>query len=84
MAIERKKQSKMDSGGIIYCLDDLETAFGDEILQEITELHEKGHSVEEISEAFNRDADEVFIGLFHQARKGKTTRPFAYRKGQKA
>lgn len=64
---------------LVYCLDDLNNVFSDLLLLDITEWYEEGFSLEEIAEELERDPDEIFIALFHQARKGGTEKAFGKR-----
>ena len=64
---------------IEFVLEDLELAFYKEQLDRITKRWNNGESLDKISRTEQRETDEVFLALFHQARKGKITRPFALR-----
>lgn len=63
-----------------FILDDLEFAFPKEQIQQITDDWEAGMELEFIAKKNKRMPEEVFLALFHQARKKKIKRPFAYRK----
>lgn len=64
----------------VILLDDLEFAMSKEQLWEITNLHNDGMKLEDISEHVQRDKYEVLIALIHQAKKGTVKlRPFARR-----
>jgi len=63
----------------VFCLEDLELAFEDFVLDRITDDWESGDSIERIAWREKRDPDEIFLALFHQARERKITRPFGYR-----
>jgi len=63
----------------VFCLEELELAFEDFVLDRITEDWESGDSIERIAWREKRDPDEIFLALFHQARERKITRPFGYR-----
>ena len=63
----------------VFCLEDLELAFEDFVLDRITDAWESGDSIERIAWREKRDPDEIFLALFHQARERKITRPFAHR-----
>jgi len=64
----------------VFCLEELELAFEDFVLDRITEAWESGDSIERIAWREKRDPDEIFLALFHQARERKITRPFGFRK----
>lgn len=64
---------------VVRLFNDIEIAFTVELLHNITALYEKGFTPEQIAVAVNRDADEIFLALFHQARQGKITKPFGRR-----
>ncbi|WP_051681322.1 hypothetical protein [Virgibacillus alimentarius] len=68
------------TGDYVYCLEDLELAFPVDQLKEITNMWNEGSEIEFIAKKYRRDMDEVFLALFHQARRRKTKRPFAFRK----
>lgn len=82
---EIKKSKKVGRervwGGLVPILEDMENFISQGLLDEITEMHEEGYEPEEIAKAYRYqlDPDWVFIVLFHQARKGKIKRPFAFR-----
>lgn len=63
-----------------FILDDLELAFPKDQLNQITDDWEAGMELEFIAKKNKRMPEEVFLALFHQARKKKIKRPFAYRK----
>lgn len=63
-----------------FVLEDLELAFYKSQLDRITKRWNNGESLDKISRTEQRETDEVFLALFHQARKGKITRPFGFRK----
>lgn len=77
--VNKKIQKRLEGGQLIYCLDDMERAFTEGALTFILEKYENGLSPEEIGDLINRDPDEIFIALFHLARRGLTQRKFAYR-----
>lgn len=58
----------------VFCNEELETAFEKEDLQLITDKWNLGRDIEEIASEHNRDPDEIFLALFHQAREGKIFR----------
>ena len=60
-------------------MDDMNLCFAGEMLAEIKELYNKGYTVEQIGRYFDRDPDEIFLGLFHLARKGEKIRKFGRR-----
>lgn len=62
-----------------YCLEDLELAIDKEQLEKMTVMWNEGSSIKHLSKQFKKKPDEVILMLFHQARKGKIKRPFAYR-----
>lgn len=72
--IKRRMKECRSRDNIIYCLQDMDEVFSSHLLEAITDLHEEGYQVHTIANAINRDPDEVFIALFHQARQGKITR----------
>ncbi|MEN2765657.1 hypothetical protein [Ornithinibacillus xuwenensis] len=69
------------SSEYVFILEELELAFTEMQLKEITKEWNKGAELEDIAEKHQRHIDEVFLALFHQARKRKIKRPFAYRRG---
>ncbi|MGJ9460312.1 hypothetical protein [Oceanobacillus sp. CF4.6] len=71
-----------ETGGYEYVLEDLELAFPRNQLKEVTKSWNKGASIEYIAAKYNRDPDEVFLALFHQARKSKIRRPFMGRESE--
>ncbi|MGY0692647.1 hypothetical protein ACW2QC_07610 [Virgibacillus sp. FSP13] len=75
----KSRKERLADGALVYCLSDLEIIFSEGLIKEVTDLYEAGHCPEEIGQAINRDPDEVFIALFHQARQGKIDRAFAKR-----
>ncbi|MDC3414293.1 hypothetical protein [Terrihalobacillus insolitus] len=70
-------------GDYTFCLEDLELAFKKTQLKDITKLWNEGASIEFISKEYKRHPDEVFLALFHQARRGVIKRAFAYQKKEK-
>ncbi|MFA1821191.1 hypothetical protein ACDX78_13625 [Virgibacillus oceani] len=62
-----------------FILDDLEFTFPKQQLKQITDDWNAGMDVEFVAKKNKRNAHEVFLALYHQARKGKVKRPFAYR-----
>ncbi|HAM79575.1 hypothetical protein [Ornithinibacillus bavariensis] len=81
--IERKKQNKFESQQnrhIIKLFRDNELYFSNGLLDEITELYNEGHEIEDIAETFNRPVIEIMLALLYQAMQEKVTRPFAYRR----
>ncbi|MGJ9460084.1 hypothetical protein [Oceanobacillus sp. CF4.6] len=78
--IKKSKQEQVSGSGVVYCLGDLDPAFSEVLLEEVTELYEMGYEPEEIGSLLHRDPDEIFIALFHQSRHGKTKRLFGKRR----
>lgn len=66
------------TGGYEFVLEDLELAFPKGQLKRITKDWDDGENIQEIADKIHRHPDEVFLALFHQARKNKIKRPFAY------
>lgn len=64
----------------VFCNEDLEPAFEQTEIDNITEKWNDGYSFEEIAEDHSRDPDEIFLAVFHQAREGKITRKLFYSK----
>lgn len=60
--------------------EDLEFAFNREQLNKITELHNDGFHIEEISKRVRRNVWEVLQAIIHQCRQGVEMRPIAYKK----
>ena len=60
-------------------LEELEFGFPTEQLAEIQEDWENGAELEQIAFKQKRHRDEVFLAIFHLARKNRIKRPFAYR-----
>src|SRR5690625_1808277 len=58
----------------VFCNEDLELAFEKHDLDIITDKWNRGHDILQIAEEHKRDPDEIFLAIFHQARKGKITR----------
>lgn len=58
----------------VFCNEELEMAFEKQDLQLITDKWNLGRDIEDIASEHNRDPDEVFLALFHQAREGKIFR----------
>lgn len=58
----------------VFCHEDLELAFEKRDLELITEKWNQGANIFKIAEEHKRDPDEVFLAIFHQARKGKLER----------
>lgn len=54
----------------VFCNEDLEPAFEQKQLDIITEKWNSGYSFEQIAFEHNRDPDEIFLAIFHQARRG--------------
>ncbi|KIO60207.1 hypothetical protein B4065_0133 [Caldibacillus thermoamylovorans] len=62
----RKRQN------IVLVLEELDFSWDSKELQKLVKLYEEGKSIAEMNEVFHRlDTDEIFIALFHLARKGK-------------
>ena len=74
-----RKQTIKENDPLVFLLEDLELTFRQKELEEITERYERGESIEDLAEEYSRDPDEVFIGIFHQARRGKIKRKFGIR-----
>lgn len=55
----------------VFCNEELEPVFEREELEEITQKWNLGFSFEEIAAEYQRDPDEIFLAIFHQAREGK-------------
>jgi 3-deoxy-D-manno-octulosonic acid (KDO) 8-phosphate synthase len=77
--IRKPKTSCSDYKGLRRLLDGIEPFIAVEVQEEMTELFEEGHELEEIAEAFNCDPDYVFIAIFDQARRAKINRVFGRR-----
>lgn len=75
---EHRKGVGKDSR-IIRVNDDMNNVFSIGLLDRITELYNDGMDPEKIGDVFDRDPDEIFMALFHQARRERTKRVFAYR-----
>lgn len=69
-------------GETIICFEELELAFSKKQLTRITNKWNRGIDIELIAKQEQRNVDEVFLALFHQARARKVKRPFAFRKKQ--
>ncbi|WP_096269480.1 hypothetical protein [Paucisalibacillus globulus] len=69
------------TGDYVILLEDLEFAMPKDQLREITQLHNNGMKLEDISQEVKRNEYEVLIALMHQAKRGVRVRPFAYRRG---
>ena len=63
----------------VFCNEELETAFERVELEEITRKWNLGFSFEEIAIEHQRDPDEIFLAVFHQAREGKIHRQLTYK-----
>lgn len=68
-------EKRMEGGGIVYCLNRYDNAFSEGLLDQIAELHNDGHCLEDIADTFKREPTEILLGLIHQAEQGKITRP---------
>lgn len=66
-------------GGIIRLFEDLTIEFSGNMLDEILIHYNTGYSIEEIAEYTKRDPDEIFLALFHLARKDNDIRPVGKR-----
>lgn len=71
---------KSRSRDYVFCLEELELAFPRQQLDEITKAWNDGADLEYLAKKYQRLPDEILLALFHQARNGKTKRPFAFRK----
>jgi len=67
----------------IIILEDLEFSFPREQLEKITELHNEGLSVEDISIEVRRNEYEVLLAIVHQHRQNKIKKELAYRRNLK-
>lgn len=68
--------------GELVCLnEDLEQMFGEIDLEEIAQMWNDGKSEYEIAKVFKCDPDEIFLALFHLARRDKLKRPYGKRLG---
>jgi hypothetical protein len=65
----------------VYVLEDLELAFPKDQITSITKRWNQGEDMESIAKDLKRHPDEVFLALFHQARRDRVTRPFGFRRG---
>ncbi len=63
----------------VFCNEELEPVFERNDLEEITKKWNQGFSFEEIAVEYQRDPDEIFLAIFHQAREGKIVRRLAYK-----
>lgn len=63
----------------VFCLEDLEPAFEQDVLDRITNEFNAGVSMMEIAIQERRKWEEIFLAMFHQARKRKIKRPFGLR-----
>lgn len=63
-----------EDASYVFCHEDLELAFEKNELELITKKWNQGANIFKIAEEHKRDPDEVFLALFHQARKGKLER----------
>ena len=75
----RKDAYLPNTGSNEIILEELEFGFPTEQLNEIQKDWENGAELEQIAFKQKRHRDEVFLAIFHLARKRKITRPFAYR-----
>lgn len=66
-------------GDYVYALEDLEIAFPKWQMARITHAFENGQGLLEISKREQRDPDEIFLAIYHQARKGRIKRRFISR-----
>lgn len=62
----------------VFCNEELEPVFEKNDLDAISDMWNRGWSIEAIAVKYSRDPDEVFLGLFHQARIGKISRKINY------
>ncbi|KAB8139285.1 hypothetical protein F9U64_01280 [Gracilibacillus oryzae] len=68
----------------VFCLENLELAFEKDVLERITDDWNSGVDINTIAKRERRLEDEIFLALYHQARLGKITKPFAFKPGSKA
>lgn len=59
-------------------LEDFEFYFPKWQLQKITDLHNGGKHIDDISRTVKRKPMEIFLAILHQAEKGEITRPIAF------
>ncbi|WP_017795163.1 hypothetical protein [Oceanobacillus kimchii] len=71
----KRMKVKKPKDGLVYCLEDMNRVYSESIIEEVTQLHDMGYCIEDIAGLFDRDEDEIFIGLYDQARKGNLKRP---------
>ncbi|MFD2133314.1 hypothetical protein ACFSKI_19045 [Pseudogracilibacillus auburnensis] len=64
----------------VFCNEELEPVFERHALEAISEKWNRGCSIEQIAIEYERDPDEIFLAIFHQAREGKIVRKLNYRK----
>lgn len=54
---------------IVVILDDLDFIWDEPELFKLAKMNNEGMSILEMAEAFERDPDEIFLALFHLARR---------------
>ncbi len=74
--LKRSNKTKMDSGRVYYCLDDLDgwglsLDWYEDDVKEFDKLYHEGKSVQWLSEYFGRGTDEVAILILDRAIKEK-------------
>lgn len=67
--------------GYVFILEELELAFRKSDLAYIQDSYNAGDTPEMIGYALERDPDEIFLALYHLARKGHKLRAFGRRIG---
>lgn len=58
----------------VFCNEDLEPTFERQELELITSMWNEGEDILTIANRIERDPDEVFLAIFHQARHEKIER----------
>ncbi|MBT2601265.1 MULTISPECIES: hypothetical protein [unclassified Oceanobacillus] len=66
-------------GDYVYALEDLEPAYPKWQMAQITHAFNNGDNIPTIADREQREDDEIFLAIYHQARKGRITRRFISR-----
>lgn len=75
----KKHKNYINMDSLVRLHDDIEPFISQALLDEMTRLFNQGYKLTKIAEEFNRDPDEIFYILFHQARRGKINRNIGFR-----
>lgn len=77
--VTRCSVAKTGAKEYVTVLEDMEFYFPVRQLSEIAKQWNNGVHILDLAEEYRRPAEEIFLALFHLARKGKIKRPLARR-----